>query len=318
MSNNIEGRKIVILTVTANPTIDRVYFIEDFEIGKVHRAKRVARSAGGKGINVARVAHIIGRETAAMGFVGGYTGDFIQSEIEKQGIKNLFTHIEGETRTCVNISNENGASGEILEEGPKVLEEEKNRFIKDYLKYIEDYDIICVSGSLPRGLTSDFYAELVYIARAKEKKIIVDTSQNALEEILCEKPYMVKPNQDEVSVLMNKEITTDEHIKEALFYLKQKGVEVPLISLGKDGAAAMIEGRCYKFLTQAVKVVNAVGSGDSSVAGIAAGLDMGYTIENAIRLGMAAGTANTQFEQTGMVTKELVDQFFAQIKVKML
>ena len=306
----------MILTVTANPAIDRVYFIEDFQIGKVHRANRIKCSAGGKGLNVARVAHIIGCETAAMGFVGGYTGEFIKSEVEKQGIKNLFTEIKEETRTCVNISAPNGASGEILEAGPEVSAEERTRFIADYTSYINDYDIVCVSGSLPRGLTSDFYAELCRIAKEKGKKIIIDTSGKTLEEILCAKPYMVKPNEDELSVLMNKEISTEEDIKDALFFLKEKGVEIPLLSLGKDGAAAMIDGCCYKFLTQPVKVVNAVGSGDSTVAGIAAGLDMGYSLEDAIKLGMATGTANTQFEQTGMVTKELVDKFFSQITIK--
>ena len=308
----------MILTVTANPAIDRVYFIEDFQIGKVHRANRIKCSAGGKGLNVARVAHIIGCETAAMGFVGGYTGEFIKSEVEKQGIKNLFTEIKEETRTCVNISAPNGASGEILEAGPEVSAEERTRFIADYTSYINDYDIVCVSGSLPRGLTSDFYAELSQIAKEKGKKIIIDTNGKTLEEILCAKPYMVKPNEDELSVLMNREIETEDDIKDALFFLKEKGVEIPLLSLGKDGAAAMIDGCCYKFLTQPVKVVNAVGSGDSTVAGIAAGLDMGYSLEDAIKLGMATGTANTQFEQTGMVTKELVDKFFSQIKVKKL
>lgn len=308
----------MILTVTANPTIDRVYFIDDFEMGKLYRSKHVSRSAGGKGINVARVAGILGRETAAMGFVGGYTGDFIQSEIEKLGIKNLFTPISGETRTNVNISDQNGVSGEILEEGPEISAEEKERFIKAYSTCINDYDIICVSGSLPRGLTSNFYAELIQIARKRSKKIIMDTSGKALEDILSAKPYMVKPNQDEIAALMNKKIITDDDIKEALFYLSEKGIEVPFISLGKEGAAAFIEGRCYKFTTPDVKVVNAVGSGDSSVAGIAAGLDMGYDLENAIKLGMASGTANTQFEQTGIVTKELVEQYFSQIQVKII
>lgn len=306
----------MILTITANPAIDRVYFVENFEIGKVYRAKRFSRSAGGKGINVARVAHLLGRGTAAMGFAGGYSGDFIKSEIEKQGIKNLFTPISEESRTCINISNEYGVSGEILEAGPTILVEEKNRFLREYSDCVDDYEIICVSGSLPLGLTSDFYIELINIARNKGKKIIVDTSGNTLNDILSSKPYMVKPNQDEISVLMNKEITTDDHIKEALFYLMEKGVEIPFLSLGKEGSAAMIEGRCYRFLSPSVKVINAVGSGDSSVAGIATGLDMGYTIEKAIKLGMATGTANTQFEQTGMVTKELVEQYFSLIKVR--
>ena len=300
----------MILTVTANPTVDRVYFVDDFETGKVHRAKRISRSAGGKGINVARVAEILGCNVGAMGFVGGYTGDFIVSEMENQGVKNLFTHIKGETRTCVNITDADGASGEILEEGPEILEEEKNRFIKAFSECVQDYDVICVSGSLPKGLTSDFYKELVKISKDNGKKIIVDTGGKALEEILASKPYMVKPNQDELSVLMNKEIKTDEDVKEALFYLLEKGVEIPFISRGKDGAAALIDGKCYKFLPPEVKVINTVGSGDSTVSGVAVGLDMGYNIETSIKLGIASGTANTQFEQTGIVTKELVEKYF--------
>ena len=308
----------MILTVTANPTIDRVYFVEDFELGKVHRVERVARSAGGKGINVARVAGIIGSQTAAMGFVGGYTGEFIKSEVEKQGIKNLFTDIEGETRTCVNVSDSNGKSGEILEAGPEITADEKVKFIKEFNENIDKYQVICLSGSLPKGLTPEFYAELVSIAKAKNKKIIVDTSGKALEEILKSKPYMVKPNDDELSELMKRKIVSDEDIKEALLFLYEKGVEVPFLSLGKNGSAAMADGKCCRFITPNVSVVNTVGSGDSAVAGVAAGIDMGYSTEDAIRLGMAAGVANTQFEQTGFVTKELVDKFFKQIEIRII
>ncbi len=307
----------MILTVTANPTIDRVYIVENFALGKVHRVESVARSAGGKGINVARVAKILGSETAAMGFVGGYTGDFIRSEVKKQGVKDLFTGIEGETRTCVNISGKDGKSGEILESGPQVLQEEKNRFIKAYSAHVEKYDIICVSGSLPQGLTGSFYKELVQIAKEKGKKIIVDTSGKALEEIISSKPYMIKPNRDEICALMGREIKEDKDIKEALSFLSKTGIEVPLISLGKEGAAAMVDGCFYKFLTPSVNVINTVGSGDSAVAGVAAGLDMGYDVKTSIKLGMASGAANTQFEQTGIVTKELVERFYQKVDVKM-
>ena len=306
----------MILTVTANPTIDRVYFVENFEMGEVHRPEKFTRSAGGKGLNVARVAKILGTDTAAMGFAGGYAGEFVKSEVEKQGIKNLFTQINGETRTCVNISDKNGKSGEILEAGPEITQEEKDAFLKEYVNSIESYDIICVSGSLPKGLESDFYIKLTEIAKEKGKKIIVDTSGETLEKVLDSKPYMVKPNKYEVSKLMGKEISADNEIKEALDFLYKKGVGVPFMSLGKEGAAVFTGGEYYKFSTPDIKVVNTVGSGDSTVAGIAVGLDKGECVVDAIKLGMASGTANTQFEQTGMVTKELVDEFYSQITVK--
>lgn len=306
----------MILTVTSNPAVDRVYFLDKFEMGNVYRTKRFTYTAGGKGLNVARVCKVLGCETAAMGFAGGFSGAFIRSEIEKQGIKDLFTDISKETRTCLNISDGNGISGEILEPGPEISETEKNKFIKEFVSCIDDYNIICISGSLPCGLNSDFYIEMIKLAKEKGKKCIADTSGSTLRDILSAKPYMVKPNQDEISALMNKVITSDDDIKEALCWLKGEGVDIPLISLGENGSVALIDGSFLKFLTPSVKVVNAVGSGDSSVAGIAAGMDMGYSVEDAVKLGMAAGTANTQYEQTGMVTKELVDQYYSQIKVK--
>ena len=94
----------MVLTVTLNPTIDRVYFVDDFKTGRVHRSENFMRAVGGKGLDVSRVVKILGVDTAAMGFVGGYTGDFVKTETEKDGIKPLFTEIEGETRTCINIS----------------------------------------------------------------------------------------------------------------------------------------------------------------------------------------------------------------------
>ncbi len=306
----------MVLTVTLNPTIDRVYFIDSFKTGKLHRVNKVSRSAGGKGINVARVANILGSKTAATGFVGGYTGEFIKSETLKLGIENLFTQISGETRTSVNITDSDGLSSEILEEGPEISAEEKNSFTKLFSSIINDYDIVCASGSLPKGLSPDIYKEIVSIAKEKGKKIIVDTSGKALEEILEAAPYMVKPNGEEISEQMKKDILTDEDIKEALNFLKEKGVKVPFISLGKDGAAALIDECCYKFIVPEVKVVNTVGSGDSTVAGVCAGLDMGLSLEKAIRLGMASGIANTQFKETGIVTKELVEKFYNFVKVK--
>ncbi len=305
----------MILTVTLNPTIDRVYFLDTFETGKVMRVQNAICSAGGKGINVARVANILGCKTSAMGYVGGYTGEFIKAEMESLGIKNLFTDISGVTRTCVNLSDKSGKSSEILEAGPEITEEEKARFISEFTSVIRDYSIIVVSGSLPKGLAPDFYKELVKIAKDNHKKIIVDTSGKALEEILESKPYMVKPNNDEVSDLLGKEVNTDDEIKEALRYLKEKGVEIPFVSLGKDGAAALIDGKAYRFVPPTVKAVNTVGSGDSSVAGVSAGIDMGYDLISAFKLGMAAGSANTLFEQTGYVTKELVDSIFKQVAV---
>ena len=181
---------------------------------------------------------------------------------------------------------------------------------------LSDYDIICISGSLPQGIDESFYAEVIRLCKEEGKKVIADASEKVLGKIIDEKPFMIKPNRYELSVLMGKEISSRDDIKEALLFMKNKGIELPLITLGKDGAMAYIGERFYKFNSPCVEVKNAVGSGDSSVAGIAVGLSRGMNALDAIRLGMASGTANTQFEETGFVSCELVEKYYKEITVE--
>ena len=308
----------MILTITANPTVDRVYFVDNFQMGEVHRPERMVYSAGGKGLNVARVAHIMGEETVAMGFVGGFNGEYIKSELQKAGIETDFTQVQGETRICVNISDKNGLSGEILEKGPVVTENQVAEFLATFEKQVEKSDIICASGSLPQGVDSSFYSEIIRIAKAHNKRAIIDASGKVLEDVIKAQPYMIKPNRYELSLLMNKEIKSMEDVKEALIFLRDSKVELPLITLGKDGAMAYVDGEFYKFNSPDVKVKNTVGSGDSTVSGIATGLRRKMSIIDSIKLGMAAGTANTQFEETGVVSCELVEKFYKEVAVEKL
>lgn len=304
-----------ILTVTANPAIDRAYFFDAFTLGKVHRPLKTAFTAGGKGLNVSRVANALGCEVTATGFVGGYTGNFIRLEVKMLGITDGFTQIQGETRQCINICDENGISSEILESGPAITLEEQECFATSFLQYIANCDIITVSGSLPQGLTTDFYLSIANIAKQHDKKVIFDTSGKTLEAIIHAKPFMVKPNKDE---FLNVAGWNEFEPEKALQYLKDLGVEIPFITLGKDGAIAMVGVDVYKFSVPPVQIVSAVGSGDSTIAGIATGLSRGMSICDAIRLGMASGIANAMFEGTGCVTKEMVSDFYEIVMVEKL
>ena len=124
---------------------------------------------------------------------------------------------------------------------------------------------------------------------------------------------MVKPNDEELAQLLGYEAKSETDIQKALVLLKEKGVTVPFVTLGGDGAMALLEGRFYRFRGPKVTVKSAVGSGDSTVAGIAVGLCEGRDMVDAIRLGLACGTANTQFDRTGYVSQELVAQYYSQI-----
>lgn len=305
----------MILTVTANPSVDKVYHLEKFNIGKVHRAEDISVSAGGKGLNVSRVAKILGEEVTAMGFIGGASGKFIREQIEALGITAAFTEIEGETRTNVNISDLQGNSTELLEKGPQISAFEIDRFLKEFNKRLDECDIVCASGSLPRGVEPSFYLELVKLCKIKNKPIIVDTSGKAMKEVLDAAPFMIKPNRDEIADLLGFEPKDREDIKKALKLLKCKGVSLPIVTLGGDGAMAMIDDKIYSFSVPKVNVKNAVGSGDSTVAGILVGICRKMPFVDCVRLGLASGTANTQHLQTGIVTLSDIEKYYSLIKI---
>lgn len=298
----------MILTVTANPAIDKVYFVKSFAMGEVHRPLSVTQTAGGKGLNVSRVAKTLGTPVTAMGFLGGSAGGFIRQQVRELGISDLFTPIAGQTRTCINITDASGISGEILEPGPEVTSADD--FLVEYDRQLDNCTVVCVSGSLPKGLTSAFYTELIRRANAEGRRIIVDTSGSVMLDILDAAPFMVKPNRDELAQLLGRTPNSDEDVACALRLLKDRGVAVPLATLGASGAMALIDDRLFRFVPPSVAVKNAVGSGDSTVAGIAVGLCRGLSVQDAIRLGVASGTANTQFQQTGTVTQALVTQYY--------
>ena len=306
----------MILTVTANPAIDRVYFVDRFQMGEVHRPQTVTVTAGGKGLNVARIAKTLGADACAMGFAGGQSGAFICEEVQKLGITEAFTKIAEETRINFNITDRDGRSGEILAEGPLVTSAECEQFLQAFSSRLPTCSVAVASGSLPRGLDSSFYRRLIEIAKGGGVRLIVDTSGAALADVIEQKPFMVKPNADELSALLGKKIGDREDLRAALLSLADKGVTIPFITLGADGAVALVEGRCYRLRSPRVQVINTVGSGDSCIGGIAFGLDRGMPLLDCLRLGMAAGTANTQFCETGRVSTDLVRRYYDEVTIE--
>lgn len=306
----------MILTVTMNPAIDKIYFVTNYTLGEVHRPNQVIASPGGKGLNVARVSNILGQTVGATGLLGGANGIFIDKAVENLGMKSEFVGIEGETRICINVSDEvHGHSTEVLEPGPTISAKESETFLTAFEKIIQDYDIIALSGSLPKGLDSSYYKKLIEICHTYNKRVLLDSSGEAFANGLNAIPYLVKPNKDEIKQFYSEEVTTIQDAVQAIHFFREKGIHLPIISMGKDGCVAGIEGKVFHFTLPPVDVINTVGSGDSFIAGCAVGLDRGYSLEDTVKLGCACGTANTQFAQTGFVTKELVEEYFNQVQV---
>lgn len=305
----------MILTITMNPAIDKIYMVDNYQLGEVHRPSKTIASAGGKGLNVARVAKLIGADVAATGLLGGSNGHYIKNKVEELGIESRFVNISGDTRICINVSDPvNQKSTEVLEAGPTISEAEAKKYLNAYGGMLNDVKVVTLSGSLPKGLPSNFYTLLIDIAKAQGKKVLLDTSSVAFLEGIKALPYMIKPNADEIKEIYHQDVSTEKGLIDAIKFFKQMGIEVPIISRGKEGCIAGLKDGVYTFTNPSVDVVNTVGSGDSFVAGCAVAISRDLSQIDMVKMGIACGTTNTLFSQTGYVEQELVDQFFNQVE----
>lgn len=306
----------MILAVTMNPAIDKIYFVKSFNIDKVHRPDEMIASAGGKGLNVARVAKLVGENVAASGYLGGGNGKFISGKVEELGLVDRFVQIEDETRICINVTDvANQTCTEVLEAGPTITPSQEQLFLDSFAEMIKDVDIITLSGSLPKGLAPDFYAKLITIAKIQYKHVLLDTSGAAFMEGVKAKPFLIKPNDDEIKAVYDGPVETLDDLVEAIKYFKQDGIELPIISLGKDGSLAGLSDGIYKVTFPKIDIVNTVGSGDSFIAGCAVGLSRQMKETDMLKFATACGSANTQYSQTGFVEQAKVDEYFDKASV---
>ena len=306
----------MITTVTLNPAIDTRYFIEDFKEGRLFRAEKTIKSPGGKGLNVTKVLRQMGADVVATGIIGGKNGEWIQENLKKMDIKEEFYVSSAETRVCIAILAKHSET-EILESGEELTDSDLRAFEKKLMELVEKSDVITMSGSLPKGMEAGYYQKLVELVNRKGKKVILDTSGKSLLEGVKGKPYLIKPNFDELEYVLGESIDGRDKIKKAVEKLKNLGAQNVLVSLGGEGAIYFGE-EILKITIPKIKIHNTVGSGDSSVAGFAKGLDDGLELNEILKLSMACGMSNAQSMETGRVIPEDVKEFMENITVEVL
>lgn len=309
----------MITALSLSPAVDKIYFIPDFESGKLYRVNDIVKSAGGKGINVARVASILGERVCSIGFKAGETGDWLQSQLNSMGVDTYFINVEGESRTNINIIDKtNNKETEVLEVGPEISEDDIESFMHEYKRVLNNTSILVCSGGLPEGIPVDFYRQLIEEAKTYGVKTILDTSNETFVEGIKAGPYMIKPNLRELSTFAGKRLENRTDIIDVCKEIVNNGVEIVVTSMGDRGALLVSEEEVLYAIVPNVEVVNTIGSGDSTVAGCAAGLKRGYSPERMLKLGMACAIANTQFREIGFVTTELVERFNTEIRIERL
>lgn len=290
---------MTVLTVTLNAAIDKRYDVTGVIVGEVQRVARVRAGAGGKGLNVARGARLCGQEVVATGFVAGFAGQFITSQVEAQGIRDEFVRVPGESRTCINIIDAAGTSTEFLEPGVTVEETHLAQLLARFQTLLGEVDVVTLSGSAPSGCPDDVYLRFVEAARLAGRPVILDTSGALLRAGLAASPTVVKPNREELAALAGSDLRDLTDVIAAARSVCAQGPEWVVVSLGADGALAVNDLHAVQVLAPRVAAVNPVGCGDVLVGGLATGLAAGQTVDAALPFAVRVAAAAAAHPETG-------------------
>lgn len=306
----------MITTVTLNASIDKAYHMkEEIVNGTVMRVASTRNSAGGKGLNVARVVKLCGEEVQATGLVGGYNGDYLKALLEEDGISHDFGQIKGETRSCINVLDPGFGSTEYLESGCEVTTEEENAFMDHFCGLVNRSDVIAISGSVPKGVREDVYRRMISIAKRMDKQVILDTSGVLLKEGIKAKPTMVKPNKDEIEMLFGAKIESREDVIQYGKMIYEQGIPYVVISLGGEGALLVCKEGIFQGKPPKMEVVNTVGCGDSMVGAFAVAMVRKYDAKEALRYGVAVATANAMSPHTGDFEPKVMEKLLDEIQI---
>jgi 1-phosphofructokinase family hexose kinase len=287
----------VIVTVTLNAALDRTLTVPNFQRGQRHRASQSMSLAGGKGINVARALKRLDIPVVATGLAGGRTGMRIIEELTAEAILNDFVRISAESRTSTAVVDPTGGSyTEINEWGPQVEPDELTMLL-DKVEYLSrGADFVVFSGSLPRAVEDDFYAEAIRDLNRRQVRAVLDAEGAPLRLGAEAEPYLVSPNQNEAEGLVGQELNDQEDFVMALERIADRGARNVLIT-HETGCFALFreERRRLLFLAEAPRIepISAVGSGDVLLAGFLAARVAEEPLETSLRLAVAAGAAAT-------------------------
>jgi 1-phosphofructokinase family hexose kinase len=293
----------LILTVTINPSVDR-----NIEVDRLvfeDRAYILSRkdSAGGRGMNASRVLHSFGAKTLAIVTSGGVNGPRLEKLAAKSGFPVKTVPIHNEIRVNLTITDKQGLAIRLNERGPKIAPEELKRIEKVVANRLESADWLMLCGSIPPGVSSDFYTKLIRLARERKVKTLLDTDGDALLHGIEAGPTIVSPNQPEAERLLNRALITRAQFLEAATRIKAMGAEAVILSLGSRGVVAVNENQLLEVIAPRTDAVSPLGAGDALAAAYVWAAAKKKDFPECVRWAVAAGTAKTM--QPGLVFASL-------------
>lgn len=302
----------MIYTITFNPAVDLVIQVPNCQLGTLNRSKGEEYVAGGKGINMSIVLKRLGIDNIATGFLGGFSGKYIEEFLENEGILPRFISVEGTTRINVKVKGE--VETEINAAGPAVNAEKFQQLMNYFEDVLKEEDIVFLAGNAAPGLDETSYVEIVKLCYARGAKLVLDTTKELLLSCLPYHPFIIKPNQHELEELFGVKIQTKEELIAYALKLQEKGACNVLISCGGEGAFLFTEtGKVFTSNVPKGKLVNSVGAGDSMLAGFMAKFIETSDYKESLKQGAAAGSA-TAFS-IGIATKMLINELLSKIEI---
>ena len=303
----------MIYTITFNPAVDLVIQVPNCQLGALNRSKGEEYVAGGKGINMSIVLKRLGVDNIATGFLGGFSGKYIEDFLKKEGINPQFISVEGTTRINVKVKGE--VETEINAAGPSVGVEQFQQLTNYFKDVLKEGDIVFLAGNAAPGLDETSYVEIAKLCQTRGTKLVLDTTKTSLLACLPYHPFMIKPNQHELEELFGVKIETKEKMLNYAFQLREKGARNVLISCGGEGAFLVSEtGQVLISNAPKGTLVNSVGAGDSMLAGFMAKFIETNDYRMSLKQGAASGSA-TAFS-VGIASRELIEELIPYIIIE--
>ena len=305
----------MIYTVTLNPALDKTVEIPGMALDTVNRITEMRTDPGGKGINVSKVIAKLGGESCAAGILGGGSGKMLEKLLEGEPFATRFRFVEGQTRTNLKIIDREGHTNtDINEPGLTVTAADLDALLHDLLAEVHAGDIVVLAGSLPKGASQDTYRSWTAACKKAGAWVFLDADGALLAEGIKAAPYLIKPNDGELSRLAGKKLETLEELTAEGRKLLERGIERVVISLGGRGALYLRKGSTIYAEGLRVPVGSTVGAGDSVVAALAYAEAQGLSEEEAVRLSTAAGAANVMCSGTQAAEREAVEALLPKVR----
>lgn len=307
----------MIFTVTLNPARDRTVMIPGFEAGKVNRIQETRDDPGGKGINVSKVIAALGGKSTAMGILGGQAGRYIQGCLEAMNIDCDFVRTAAETRTNIKVVDpERHVTTDINAPGVPASMRVLSRVFQKLESRAKPGDIVVFAGKLPAGMQPEMLAEWIRALEKRDVRVFLDADGETLRQGVKAAPYLIKPNESELSALLGETLKTPQQVLQgARRVIAETGVRFVAVSMGAEGALFVSEGGVYRGEGLRVNVLSTVGAGDAMMAALAWGLDAGLPLPDVCRRALAVSTACVTCTGTQTPQPETIQALYEQARV---